>query len=41
VSSPVTYSAARVYSRWRPTSAAVGLISPAMSPVRKRELVRG
>ena len=40
-SSPVTYSAARAYSRWRPTSAAVGLSSPTMSPGRKREFVRG
>ena len=41
VSSPVTYAAARAYSRRLPTSSAVGLISAAMSPVRKREFVRG
>jgi hypothetical protein len=41
VSSPVTYAAAFAYSDRRPTCAAVGLISPAMSPVRKREFVRG
>ena len=40
-SSPVTYAAARAYSRRRPTSAAVGLSSPTMSPGRKREFVRG
>ena len=40
-SSPVTYCAARAYSRCVPTSSAVGLISPAMSPDRKREFVRG
>ena len=40
-SSPVTYAAARAYSRCVPTSPAIGLISPIMSLGRKRELVRG
>ena len=40
-SSPVTYAAAVAYSRARPTSAAVGLMSARMSEGRKRELVRG
>ena len=41
LSSPVTYSAPFAYWGLWPTSSAIGLISPAMSPVRKRELVRG
>ena len=40
-SSPSTYLAASLYSRSAPTSFAVGLISPIMSRVMKREFVRG
>ena len=40
-SSPSTYCAARAYSGFSPTFEAVGLISPAMSPDKNREFVRG
>ena len=40
-SSDVTYSAPRAYWALCPTSSAVGRISATMSPVRKREFVRG
>ena len=41
LSSASTYSEPRRYCGLWPTSDAVGLISGIMSPVRKRELVRG
>ena len=41
LSSPSTYSDAFLYCALCPTSSAIGLISATMSPVRKRELVRG
>ena len=40
-SSPSTYCEAFAYSGWVPTSAAIGLISGIMSPVRYREFVLG